>query len=199
MNKRMDQLATVVLANYDARVRFEPRAARGNAKHALTLLTRPALHVRSVAFPQRREDLKNTRPIMFVSPKTVQTNDTRLIHDNRCKRKVPLFVPDAVVFGHLPHRRSDHEEGNPQFQLCPFNVARVSADAQGYNFAAGFADFIDSSLQLTELLSAWHSPIRVIEEQDNRALAAKGIETKYLPGYILNSEVRPLLLEGSRR
>jgi predicted HicB family RNase H-like nuclease len=38
VNKLMDELATVALANYDARVRFETRAARGSAKRALTLL-----------------------------------------------------------------------------------------------------------------------------------------------------------------
>jgi len=34
----MDELATVALANYDARVRFETRATRGNPKRALSLL-----------------------------------------------------------------------------------------------------------------------------------------------------------------
>jgi hypothetical protein len=34
----MDELATVALANYDARVRFETRAARGSTKRALALL-----------------------------------------------------------------------------------------------------------------------------------------------------------------
>jgi predicted transcriptional regulator len=38
VNKLMDELATVALANYDARVRFETRAARGDAKRALMLL-----------------------------------------------------------------------------------------------------------------------------------------------------------------
>jgi plasmid stabilization system protein ParE len=38
INKLMDELATVALANYDARVRFETRAARGNPKRALALL-----------------------------------------------------------------------------------------------------------------------------------------------------------------
>ena len=38
INKLMDELATVALANYDARVRFEIRAGRGNPKRALTLL-----------------------------------------------------------------------------------------------------------------------------------------------------------------
>jgi predicted transcriptional regulator len=38
VNKLMDELATVALANYDARVHFETRAARGDAKHALALL-----------------------------------------------------------------------------------------------------------------------------------------------------------------
>ena len=38
INKLMDELATVALADYDARVRFETRAARGNPKRALTLL-----------------------------------------------------------------------------------------------------------------------------------------------------------------
>ena len=38
INKLMDELATVALANFDARVRFETRAARGNPKRALTLL-----------------------------------------------------------------------------------------------------------------------------------------------------------------
>jgi hypothetical protein len=34
----MDELAAVALANDDARVRFETRAARGNPKRALALL-----------------------------------------------------------------------------------------------------------------------------------------------------------------
>ena len=38
VNKLMDELATVALANFDARVRFETRAARGNPKRALKLL-----------------------------------------------------------------------------------------------------------------------------------------------------------------
>ncbi len=38
VNKLMDELATVALANYDARVRFETRAARGDAVCALDLL-----------------------------------------------------------------------------------------------------------------------------------------------------------------
>jgi predicted transcriptional regulator len=38
INKLMDELATVALANFDARVRFETRAARGSARKALALL-----------------------------------------------------------------------------------------------------------------------------------------------------------------
>lgn len=38
VNRLMDELATVALANYDARVRFEMRAARGSPKRALSLL-----------------------------------------------------------------------------------------------------------------------------------------------------------------
>ena len=38
VHKLMDELATVALANYDARVRFETRATRGNPKRALSLL-----------------------------------------------------------------------------------------------------------------------------------------------------------------
>jgi predicted transcriptional regulator len=38
INKLMDELATVALANYDARVRFETRSGRGNPKRALALL-----------------------------------------------------------------------------------------------------------------------------------------------------------------
>jgi hypothetical protein len=38
VNKPMDELAPVALANYDARMRFETRAARGNAKRALMML-----------------------------------------------------------------------------------------------------------------------------------------------------------------
>ncbi|CDF34466.1 unnamed protein product [Chondrus crispus] len=34
----MDELATVALANYDARVRFETRAAAGDPSRALELL-----------------------------------------------------------------------------------------------------------------------------------------------------------------
>jgi hypothetical protein len=36
----LNQLATVALANYDARVRFETRSTRGNSKRALALLER---------------------------------------------------------------------------------------------------------------------------------------------------------------
>jgi HicB family len=38
INKLMDELATVALATYDAKVRFEIRATRGNPKRALNLL-----------------------------------------------------------------------------------------------------------------------------------------------------------------
>jgi predicted transcriptional regulator len=38
VNKLIDELATVALANYDARVRFETRAARGRPRRALALL-----------------------------------------------------------------------------------------------------------------------------------------------------------------
>lgn len=38
VNKLIDEFATVALANYDARVRFETRAARGDRQRALALL-----------------------------------------------------------------------------------------------------------------------------------------------------------------
>ena len=38
VNKLIDELATVALANFDARVRFEARAARGDPGRALALL-----------------------------------------------------------------------------------------------------------------------------------------------------------------
>lgn len=40
VNKLMDELATVALANFDAKVRFETRAARGSRKRALSLLAK---------------------------------------------------------------------------------------------------------------------------------------------------------------
>jgi predicted DNA-binding protein len=40
INKLMDELATVALANFDARVRFETRARRGDVDEALRLLDR---------------------------------------------------------------------------------------------------------------------------------------------------------------
>jgi hypothetical protein len=40
INKLMDELATVALANYDARVCFEIRAAHGSLKRVLALLDR---------------------------------------------------------------------------------------------------------------------------------------------------------------
>ena len=38
VNRLIDELAMVALANYDARVRFEVRAGRGNPARALNLL-----------------------------------------------------------------------------------------------------------------------------------------------------------------
>lgn len=38
VNKLIDELATVALANFDARVRFQTRAARGDPERALALL-----------------------------------------------------------------------------------------------------------------------------------------------------------------
>lgn len=38
VNRLTDELATVALANFDAKVRFETRAARGNPKRAMELL-----------------------------------------------------------------------------------------------------------------------------------------------------------------
>jgi len=38
VNKLIDELATIALANHDARLRFDTRARKGNAKRALELL-----------------------------------------------------------------------------------------------------------------------------------------------------------------
>ncbi len=38
VNKLIDELATIALANHDARLRFATRAGRGNVKRALRLL-----------------------------------------------------------------------------------------------------------------------------------------------------------------
>ena len=38
VNKLMDELATVALKNFDARVRYETRAARGNSKRSSAFL-----------------------------------------------------------------------------------------------------------------------------------------------------------------
>jgi predicted DNA-binding ribbon-helix-helix protein len=38
VNKLVDELATIALANHDARMRFETRAARGDVQQALRLL-----------------------------------------------------------------------------------------------------------------------------------------------------------------
>jgi predicted DNA-binding ribbon-helix-helix protein len=40
VNRLVDELATVALANFDARSRFEARAAKGNVERALTILDR---------------------------------------------------------------------------------------------------------------------------------------------------------------
>lgn len=40
MNRLVDELATVALANFDARTRFEARAARGDATKAIAVLDR---------------------------------------------------------------------------------------------------------------------------------------------------------------
>jgi predicted transcriptional regulator len=38
VNKLIDELATIALANHDARLRFETRARRGKVRRALNLL-----------------------------------------------------------------------------------------------------------------------------------------------------------------
>lgn len=40
VNKLIDELATIALANHDARLRFEVRARRGSTRKALTILDR---------------------------------------------------------------------------------------------------------------------------------------------------------------
>ncbi len=40
MNQLVDELATVALASFDARVQFETRAVRGNAGQSLSLLAK---------------------------------------------------------------------------------------------------------------------------------------------------------------
>lgn len=40
VNRLVDELATVALANFDARTRFETRAKKGNVKKALAILNR---------------------------------------------------------------------------------------------------------------------------------------------------------------
>jgi predicted transcriptional regulator len=44
VNRLMDELATVALANHDAHVRFQIRAARGNPQRALQLLESMDVH-----------------------------------------------------------------------------------------------------------------------------------------------------------
>ncbi|MCZ8235333.1 MAG: toxin-antitoxin system HicB family antitoxin [Inhella sp.] len=59
VNKLMDELATVALANHDARTRFEVRAARGNPAQAMELLARldAADGVGAVGRGVKRQDL----------------------------------------------------------------------------------------------------------------------------------------------
>jgi hypothetical protein len=60
VNKLVDELATVALANYDARVRFETRAARGKPTRALTLLDKlglGGLRLAVVSVTRRRQRL----------------------------------------------------------------------------------------------------------------------------------------------
>ena len=40
MNKLIDELATIAIANHDAQLRFELRARKGRKKRALTILDR---------------------------------------------------------------------------------------------------------------------------------------------------------------
>lgn len=40
VNKLIDELATIAIANHDARLRFAARAARGDPKRALAVLDR---------------------------------------------------------------------------------------------------------------------------------------------------------------
>ena len=40
MNKLIDELATIAIANHDAQLRFELRARQGKKKRALTILDR---------------------------------------------------------------------------------------------------------------------------------------------------------------
>jgi predicted transcriptional regulator len=40
VNKLIDELATVALANHDARLRFDARVRKGSAKRALALIDR---------------------------------------------------------------------------------------------------------------------------------------------------------------
>ena len=44
VNKLVDELATVALANYDARIRFDTRSKRGDPVRALELLDRVERH-----------------------------------------------------------------------------------------------------------------------------------------------------------
>ncbi len=46
VNKLVDELATVALANYDARIRFDTRSKRGDPVRALELLDRVERHER---------------------------------------------------------------------------------------------------------------------------------------------------------
>ena len=40
VNKLVDELATVALAQHDAEIRFRPRAGKGSAKHGLAMLAK---------------------------------------------------------------------------------------------------------------------------------------------------------------
>jgi predicted DNA-binding ribbon-helix-helix protein len=51
VNRLIDELATVALANFDAKVRFETRASRGNPARALALLDKLDLADKSTTNP----------------------------------------------------------------------------------------------------------------------------------------------------
>lgn len=100
-------------------------------------------------------------------------DDAVFVNYHSPKRRVPLVVPDPIGVGNFANRPGDH--GKAYIEIVPhaLNIPLVPAAAQGNDFASGLPDLRNARLQLPELLTAGLSPVRVIEHENDFALASK--------------------------
>ena len=127
---------------------------------------------------------------MFILTKALEPDNPSLVDDHSTERCILLVIPNPVGVCHLTNRCGYQREGDAQLPPDAFHVIAVASTAQPNYVASCFVNFSDPSLQLSELLSAWPSVIRMVKDEYHRRLASEIVEGQDAAGGLLDTEIR---------